>query len=237
MQPNREEQLVIDSLIHQGYEKIDFEPDGNIPPDILLNNKIAIEVRRLNQNQITDGGFKGLEQDEYSVHGVLRKIMRDVSEKEFDKSAFVSYYFNRPIPPKKEIKKFVTKILENHKSIIYEKRKYVINDNFELKIFPSETKLDQQYKYGTSIDKDAGGFVVSLIYENLKLIISEKEEKIVKHRSKYGEWWLAVVDTIGYGLTDLDLYQFHDLPKIDHHFDRILLVSANSPKSFRYLYE
>ena len=53
MTPNREEKLVIDNLSHQGYENILFEPDGNLPPDILVDNKIAIEVRRLNQNQKT----------------------------------------------------------------------------------------------------------------------------------------------------------------------------------------
>ena len=77
MKPNREEQIVIDCLIHQGYTEIEFEPDGNIPPDILVDNKIAIEVRRLNQNEIMEEGFKGLEEDEFSVQGIMRKILRE----------------------------------------------------------------------------------------------------------------------------------------------------------------
>ena len=115
MTPNREEKLVIDNLTHQGYENILFEPDGNVPPDILVDDKIAIEVRRLNQNQKTENGFKGLEQDEFSVHGILRRIMKEVSDENYEKSAFVGYYFNRPIPSKKEIKKFAKEVLENLK--------------------------------------------------------------------------------------------------------------------------
>lgn len=237
MNPNREEQLVIDNLLHQGYSSIDFEPDGNVPPDILVDNKIAIEVRRLNQNQITNEGYKGLEQDEFTIHGILRRIMHDVSDKDYDLSAFVCYNFNRPIPSKKVIKKKVSEILENHKSIIHEIREYIVDESFKMKILPSEKKLDQQYKYGMSSDEDTGGFVVSLIYENLKLIVAEKDEKTKKFRQNYPEWWLAVVDNIGYGLSDLDLEQFHNLPKIENNFDRLLLVSALDSKSFRYLYE
>lgn len=237
MKPNREEQLVIDCLIHQGYTEIEFEPDGNIPPDILVDNKIAIEVRRLNQNEIMEEGFNGLEEDEFSVQGIMRKILQESSDETFDKSAFVGYYFNRPIPTKKEIKKYVSEILENHKSIIDEEREYVLNKYFRMNIFPSATKLNQQYQYGMSSDNDSGGFVVSLIYENLKLIIPEKDEKTSKYRERYSEWWLAVVDKIGYGLSDLDSKQFHNLPKIENSFDRLLLVSAINSKSLRYLYE
>ena len=214
-----------------------FEPDGNIPPDILVDNKIAIEVRRLNQNEIMEEGFNGLEEDEFSVQGIMRKILQESSDETFDKSAFVGYYFNRPIPTKKEIKKYVSEILENHKSIIDEEREYVLNKYFRMNIFPSATKLNQQYQYGMSSDNDSGGFVVSLIYENLKLIIPEKDEKTSKYRERYSEWWLAIVDKIGYGLSDLDSKQFHNLPKIENSFDRLLLVSAINSKSLRYLYE
>tara|TARA_B110000037_G_C17036383_1_gene471805 strand:- start:120 stop:833 length:714 start_codon:yes stop_codon:yes gene_type:complete len=237
MTPNREEKLVIDNLSHQGYENILFEPDGNLPPDILVDNKIAIEVRRLNQNQKTENGFKGLEQDEFSIHGILTRIMKEVSDENYDKSAFVGYYFNRPVPSKNEIKTFAKEVLENHKSSIDEGREYDYNEFFRMRVFPSEIKLDQQYEYGMSRDGDSGGFIVSLIYENLKLIVAEKENKTKNHRNKYSKWWLAVVDTIGYGLSDLDLNQFNELPKIENQFDRLLLVSAIDYKTFRYLYE
>ncbi len=62
--PNKEEQIIIDCLVGQGYTKIDYELDGNVPPDILLNDKIAVEVRRLNQNQVSGNEFKGLEQNQ-----------------------------------------------------------------------------------------------------------------------------------------------------------------------------
>ena len=235
--PNKEEQIIIDCLVGQGYTKIDYEPDGNVPPDILLNDEIAIEVRRLNQNQVSGNEFKGLEQDEYAIHGLLKKVMEDVSDKTFDKSAFVGYFFGRPLPEKKEVKKIVSQILESHKPIINQPKEYEVADNFKIRIIPSTQKLQNQYQYGMSGDNDSGGFVVGLIYDNLKLIVAEKEGKVKNYKSRYPEWWLAVVDTIGYGLTDLDAEQFYDLPKITSQFDRILLVSPLEASNFRFLYE
>ncbi|MDW8228938.1 MAG: hypothetical protein RMJ33_03770 [Saprospiraceae bacterium] len=141
------------------------------------------------------------------------------------------------MPDKKEIKKQFSKILENHKSAINEYREYKITDNFKIIIIPSAKKLKNQYEYGMSLDYDSVGPVVGLIYNNLKLIVAEKESKVKNYKSKYPEWWLAVVDYVGYGLVDLDAEQFYDLPKIKSQFDRILLVSPSQASNFRFLYE
>jgi hypothetical protein len=36
-----------------------YEPDGNTPPDFLVDQRIAVEVRRLNQNVVHDGKHGG----------------------------------------------------------------------------------------------------------------------------------------------------------------------------------
>jgi hypothetical protein len=141
------------------------------------------------------------------------------------------------LPEKKGVKKVISKILENHKPIIDEFREYRITDNLTITIIPSTQKLDNQYQYGMSSDNDSGGFVVGLIYDNLKLIVAEKEIKIKKFKSRYSEWWLAVVDYIDYGLADLDVEKFYELIKIESQFDRILLVSPLDVSNYKFLYE
>jgi hypothetical protein len=128
--PNREEQLVMDCLTHQGFSDLKYEPDGNVPPDILLNGSIAIEVRRLNQNISTEEGFEGLEQTEYSVHGLLRSVMDKFPSQPNVNGAFVGYHIKRPLPPLKVLKKEVQAILTAHQSIIQERIEYFIGDNF-----------------------------------------------------------------------------------------------------------
>ena len=54
--------IVFAYLSHQGFKEVVYEPDGNVPPDFLLDGRIAVEVRRLNQNEQTVSGPHGLEE-------------------------------------------------------------------------------------------------------------------------------------------------------------------------------
>ena len=45
---NNDEKRVQEYLISKGFNNIIFEPDGNVPPDFVVNTNIAIEARRLN---------------------------------------------------------------------------------------------------------------------------------------------------------------------------------------------
>ncbi len=56
---DRTEKLVSEHLAHRGYKYVVYEPDGNIPPDFLVDGSIAIEVRRLNQNHFDGQDAKG----------------------------------------------------------------------------------------------------------------------------------------------------------------------------------
>src|SRR5690349_5917728 len=56
------EELVKAYLRHLGFSHIEYEPDGNVPPDFLAEKRVAVEVRRLNQNEITGSGFRALEE-------------------------------------------------------------------------------------------------------------------------------------------------------------------------------
>jgi len=49
------------------YEKLEYEPLGNVTPDFLLDNKIAIEVRRLNKNYISNEKLVHLEDIEVPI--------------------------------------------------------------------------------------------------------------------------------------------------------------------------
>lgn len=46
---NGDEKIAENYLISEGYINIIYEPNGNCPPDFVVNKEIAIEVRRLNQ--------------------------------------------------------------------------------------------------------------------------------------------------------------------------------------------
>ena len=46
---NKDEKIANTYLKSLGFQKLEFEPNGNIPPDFTINKKIGVEVRRLNK--------------------------------------------------------------------------------------------------------------------------------------------------------------------------------------------
>jgi hypothetical protein len=60
---------------------------------------------------------------------------------------------------------------------------------------------------------------------NLYICVTEKTKKVSRVRSKYPEWWLALVDEIGYGLDEFDREQLRQLVQLDHSWDKIILVN------------
>jgi len=89
-------QIFLESL---GYSNISPEPDGNIPPDLLVDKTIAVEVRRLNQNIIGETGYQGLEQVEIPLWMKMRKLLASFGPSSTGVSWFVSYRFRRPLVP------------------------------------------------------------------------------------------------------------------------------------------
>jgi hypothetical protein len=49
------EKVAMNHLRFRGHHDVLYEPDGNVPPDFLVDRRIAVEVRRLGQ---TDSGFE-----------------------------------------------------------------------------------------------------------------------------------------------------------------------------------
>lgn len=95
--------------------------------------------------------------------------------------------------------------------------------------WPLLERMAKTFVYAASSDQDSGGYIVGLIHSNLKLVVEEKDRKILSYKSNYSEWWLALIDNIGYVMDDHDLQQFYELPKIDSSFDKILMVSPINP--------
>jgi hypothetical protein len=228
----REEKVVIDSLSIQGYKNLEHEPDGNIPPDILINNKIAVEVRRLNQKEKLG---KGIEQDNYRLHSIINDVLKSESNLDHKNSVFISHRFKRPIPSKKKIISNLKSLLADYKAAGTLTSKDNLEDSISFELFESNTTLKNEFEIAIVSDSDSGGFTVPLIIENIKLAIIEKEGKISKIKDKYPEWWLALVDTVGYGIRPDELETIKQHLRVKTTFKRLLIISPMSPENFTYI--
>ena len=75
---NESEKSVYEYLTSQGLGAVVYEPDGKVPPDFLVSGRIAVEVRRLNQNEETADGHRGLEETSKPLHALVCKALADV---------------------------------------------------------------------------------------------------------------------------------------------------------------
>lgn len=222
-----------------GFTDVHYEPDGNIPPDFLVDNRIAIEVRRLNQNYDdgTDKGFRGLEEVAISLSRRIRNYLAELGPAPISQQSwYVFYTFSRPLPAWKELKCQLDTLLKPFMAVSGpEPFEAKIGDNFTIDVRPSGISRPTFFVPGGYIDEEAGGWLIEEIDRNLQHCITEKSNKIAMHRAKYKEWWLLLIDHIGYGLDEFDRKIFREQVIIKPCvFDKIILID---PRDASHFYE
>jgi hypothetical protein len=225
---NRDERLAKKWLENIGFQSIIFEPDGNVTPDFLVDNRIAVEVRRLIQNSVNkNGAMKGLEEESIPLTQKIQNLLQSYGPPVNAKSWFICINFERPLPTwktlKLEIENLVKKLKVSQPSqpIFY----YKLLKNFEIDILPTPTSLTHMFMIGGSADGDSGGWVLGELEKNLQLILPEKYKKIEKYKAKYREWWLVLPNYICYEMNDDDVKQFNTYIKFEHSWDKVVLFN------------
>jgi hypothetical protein len=226
------ERLVRDNLRHQGYTDIVYEPDGNVPPDFLVNGSIAVEVRRLNQNHDDGRQTRGLEEIAIPLWNKIENLLSSYENEEGNESWFVHFRFSRPIEEWKKLKpKIKNSLNEFRSSTIRQCGVIASGRGFELEIFCRASKPHKSlFLMGGCSDEESGGWVLYEMQKNIIYCSTEKEQKIEKVRDRYPTWWLALVDHIGHELDEFDREQFKTSVCVEHSWGKILIVS---PSDFR----
>jgi len=223
------ERIACSFLASLGYQGIVYEPDGNIPPDFAIEGTIAVEVRRLNQNERGRDFLKGLEEAERPLLGKLKKFLKSFGLAE-TVGWWVLIRFKRPIPRWERIehnlRQFFSSIEDNPHLKKITKR---IGNNFEIELLPRALPVDYVFELGVIDDLDEGGWVIEEVEYNLRLCIDEKTKKVARFRHRYSEWWLILVDHVAYGMSEESRSVFCESVNIQHDWDRITVVSPIDP--------
>jgi hypothetical protein len=75
---------------------------------------------------------------------------------------------------------------------------------------------------GGYVDRNAGGWLIPELEKNIRICVKKKTEKIANIRAKYPEWWLILVDHIGFGqMESMD---------VRHDWDRVILINPLKPE-------
>ena len=227
------EQLVQQHLAHRSYKSIVYEPDGNVPPDFLVDGTIAIEVRRLNQNHSDGVETKGLEEVAIPLWKKIENLVKSLGSPIAGESWFVFFRFGRPMESWKTLEPKIRNALQTFvQRSIRDKGMILAENNFEVDVFRASKVHPTMFLMGGCSDNESGGWLLSEMETNIRHCASEKSRKIAGVRSKYSEWWLALVDHIGYGLDDFNREMFRDQVAIDHDWDRIIIIDPRDPTRY-----
>jgi hypothetical protein len=144
-----------------GYTSVVYEPDGNIPPDFVADSRIAIEVRRLNQNFDTGNGKKGLEEDAIPLWMQIENLVLSIKGPT-DKSWFVYFRFSRPVKPWKRIGKNLKAALVSFMNQADQASGRIYTDGtFECDVIRASKPLATYFRMGGNSDRESGGFIVA----------------------------------------------------------------------------
>ena len=222
------EKHVMNHLMHRGCTNVVYEPDGNVPPDFLVDGSIAIEVRRLNQHHFDGADTKGLEEVAIPLWHRVKKLITELGPPIGGESWFIFLRFKRPMESWRTLEPRIQKGLQSFmQSATKQKGSVVKGKGFELDVFRASKQHATMFVMGGCRDRDSGGWVVSEMETNIRYCASVKSRKIANVRSKYGHWWLALVDHIGQGLDSFEREAFRNQVSIEHSWDKILIIDPS----------
>lgn len=202
-----------------------YEPDGNVPPDLLVGGHIAVEVRRLNQNDQRLDELRGLEEDQIPLLHRMRRLLDSLGPPRAGKSWFVSYRLRRPLERWRTLEPQVRIVLEEFaKQSAGRTEPADLGSPLLLTVHPASSPHAEMFVLGGYTDRDSGGWLLSEMERNLRLCILEKARKIEPFRAKYPQWWLVFADHIGYGLSAYDRDLFSEHVRVQHDWNRVVLI-------------
>jgi hypothetical protein len=197
------EGLVETHLQHRGFEDIRFEPDGNVPPDFLVNGEIAIEARRLNQHEREPALPRGLEETSIPLRRTVQRVLDDLGPPRHGARWFVNFSFSRPLPPRPVVVRALGDALEQFACQSEpECFRFRLGAALSVRLSRAGQMHPRMFVLGATSDHDDGGFVVAELERNLSICLNDKTQKIAPYRRRYPVWWLVLVDRIAYASLD-----------------------------------
>ena len=219
----RDEVLVDSYLRSLNLGRVIYEPDGKVPPDFLVGERIAVECRRLNKHYLLNGRPRGLEEDSIPLLHSIEKLLSEFGPPNGKGSWFILIRVKRPFSSWKQLRKKLESALRHflaNPDMLH--MELPIEPGFTVRVAPASPRQVWTFAIGAFTDFDRGGWVVSDVVSNLLVYVDEKSQKVAHYRSRYAIWWLIFVDHIGYARDGVDVRMHFSRPP---EWDKLVLLS------------
>ncbi|MBI5968661.1 MAG: hypothetical protein HY882_12510 [Deltaproteobacteria bacterium] len=229
----KREELIAESYLNSlGIGDVVFEPDGNIPPDFLLKETTAIEVRRLNQHFFAKGEGRGLEEARIPLFGILQSTLAEFDPLYRGNSYWVSVRFRRPVGKssanKRAIAKILTALLDKPLQLPCDLK---VTESIGLHVFSSQPVEGKVFRFAGGTDRESGGWVLSEFTKNFKYCVEEKTRKVEDYRERYASWWLVLVDHIAHGFEENERKELRSMIGPIVSWDKVIVLDSLSGNS------
>lgn len=206
---NHEEQITFEYLKSQFGKTVFPVPAHDDPPDIIVNSKIAVEVRRLNERYFQNQIPEGLENLSVPLSYAVEEVFRSFDHLYDCKSYWIGISYERPINKINLLKKRLMQALSDFLDSDRSTSEIIINSvpEFSLTIFETSPRYGRLFSFAGSSDEDEGGIPAQIYIKNIQYCIQEKTAKVITKLESFQEWQLYLVDSIGFNLDQQDISQ------------------------------
>ncbi|MHA1235955.1 MAG: hypothetical protein ACTSQL_12855 [Promethearchaeota archaeon] len=221
-----EESIANQYLLGLGLGQVVFEPDGNIPPDFSIGETIGVEVRRLNQQYFGSSDPEGLEQLSFRLWDLIEKEISKFDSKYNGITYFIGVEYHRPYNESaKSTSKSIREELHNFLlSGVPTPTDLPINTTLLFSMYSASPVPGRTFILAGGLDHDSGGAILPMYIDNINYCIEQKSKKIEPYFNKYEEWWLLLVDVMGWGLDIKDNAFVKSKINSLKNFNRMLII-------------
>lgn len=229
-----EERIAASYLQNLNLGNVVFEPHGQTTPDFVIDGRIAVEVRRLNQYYQGDGSQPpvALENLAHTVTSIVTSAVESFGPPLPDdghgpRNWGIYYTYERTGSKPKGLDQAIRKALDSIKNNRATGLQNVqLIDGFTMYIAPYPILKPQMFTVIGDGDQNSGGMLMNIYQESLDLAVAEKWGKVSRspHYATYTEWWLVLIDTVGFGMDEYDRGMFLGQVSVDPGFQRVVLV-------------
>lgn len=224
-------------LEYQGHTNIRKPNDD--PPDYVVEERFAVEVRRLNLCDVDWG--KSLESWEKPLEKTVQTVLAEFGPPTEGQVVYVDcdYPCRPPTPAKKVVEGEIREALKSAKLPEDSLLKLKLECGIRLVLYPPVPSESADAKYmvnDVTVATAHTGWVLSELRREIPRCIEEKSCKV---RGKdrvdcYSEWWLVLVDYIEYAgrLKESELDELREAIPFRDFWKRIVIISPENPKWF-----
>lgn len=193
----------------EGIERVRYVSDTNDqPPDFVVDDRIAVEGRRLNLMTDATKANQSVEELERPLEGNIRGVLEEARPVpgDYDIHVVQCDLYQASLPDREVIHEQVGRVIEEYICIVKEalrsqekpvRWKTELECGVVIHLHPTSTPRDGRFVLEpgqVAVLPPSSGHVVQRSKENINRRIVEKSSKIRDKICRFSEWWLVLVD-------------------------------------------